>query len=138
MWGTGGAEGSARKAGRVAKEQANKRDGPGWRALRSSGDDAFGLAMTYLRQETIEPLQGVGRYILFGVAGSVAIAFGVILLLVSVLRVLQTETGAFHGNLSWIPYLIVTALGAVIVGLAAWRITAGQAKRKRTSAQGAS
>jgi hypothetical protein len=115
-----------------------KRLGPGWKALRASGDDALGLTVQYIRQETLEPLQGIGRYVLYGVAGSVCIAFGVVLLLISVLRLLQTETGAFHGNLSWIPYLIVTILGAAIVGVAAWRITAGQAKRKRSSSEGAS
>ena len=34
------------------------------------------------------------------------------MLLVALLRLLQEETGAFDGNLSWIPYLIVTVVAA--------------------------
>ena len=51
-----------------------------------------------------------------GLAGSVALVVGVVLLLLSLLRAMQTETGtAFDGNRSWIPYLIaVAALLAVI------------------------
>ena len=51
-----------------------------------------------------------------GLAGSLALVVGVVLLLLSMLRALQTETGAaFAGSRSWIPYLIVVAaLGGVI------------------------
>ena len=35
---------------------------------------------------------------------------GALMLLVALLRLLQGETGAFDGNLSWIPYLIVTVV----------------------------
>jgi hypothetical protein len=99
----------------------------------SAGDarrDAVSLLIAYIKQETLDPLKGLGRFVLFGVAGSVAIAVGTVLLLVAALRVLQTETGAFHGNLSWLPYLIVTGLGVAIVGLATWRIFAGPAARR--------
>ena len=61
-------------------------------------------------------------FVTFGITGSVAIALGTVLLLLAVLRVLQTETGAFHGNLSWVPYLIVAVLAVAIIGLSAWRI----------------
>jgi hypothetical protein len=108
-----------------------RREGNEWKGIRSDGDDAFKLAIEYVKQETIEPLQGAGRYVVYGVAGSLAISIGVVLLLVAVLRILQTETGAFHGNLSWIPYLIVAVLGLAVIGLAAWRVTAGPAARRR-------
>jgi hypothetical protein len=32
--------------------------------------------------------------------------------------------------LSWIPYLIVVALAALIIGLTLWRIVSGTAKRR--------
>jgi len=75
------------------------------------------LVKAYLRQELLGPLQGAGRWVSMGLAGSLALVVGVILLLLSLLRALQTETGgAFEGHLSWIPYLIVVAaLGGVIV-----------------------
>ena len=99
------------------------------RPIESPGDLA-NLVVDYLKQETLTPLQGLGKFLTFGISGSVFLALGLVLLLTAVLRVLQTETGAFHGNLSWIPYLIVAVLAVAVIGLAAWRITKGPAERR--------
>ncbi len=99
----------------------------------TSGDarrDAINLLIAYVKQETLDPLKSLGRFVLFGVAGSVAIALGVGLLLLAGLRVLQTETGTFHGNLSWVPYLIVAAAALAVIGLSGWRIVSGPATRR--------
>ena len=94
--------------------------------MRRAGDDAFKITVDYLKQETIGPLQGLGRFLLWGVSGSLLIGVGVLLLLVGVLRVLQDETGtALTGNWSWVPYFAVSLIGAGVAGVAAWRITAG-------------
>jgi len=94
------------------------------------GQDVWDLLVAYAKQETVEPLRGLGRWIGFGAGGSVLIATGVSLLLLSVLRALQTETGTtFTGNLSWLPYLI-TLVGAVLVGgVSYWAITSKKGKR---------
>ena len=86
---------------------------------RQGVTEAVDLVRAYLRQELLGPLQGAGRWVSMGLAGSVALVVGVVLLLMSLLRALQTETGAvFAGSLSWIPYLIaVVALLAVIAML---------------------
>jgi hypothetical protein len=82
------------------------------------------LGTTYAKQETIDPLRGLGRFLAFGMAGSVLLGIGVILLMVSGLRALQTQTGeTFTGNLSWAPYGIVLAGGVVLAALALTRIT---------------
>jgi len=73
------------------------------RRLQETGVDTVQVVIDYVRQETVEPLKGVGRFLIFGVAGSALLALGLVLLLVAVLRALQTETGTFHGNLSWVP-----------------------------------
>ena len=57
--------------------------------MRKSGEDAFKLTVDYLKQETLEPLKGLGRFLPWGMAGSIAIAIGLLLLLVGVLRLLQ-------------------------------------------------
>jgi hypothetical protein len=81
------------------------------------------LTLAYAKQETVDPLRGLGRYLGFGVGGSVVFGFGSILLLLSMLRALQTETGTtFTGSLSWVPYLIVVLMAAVLVGLLVWRV----------------
>jgi peptidoglycan biosynthesis protein MviN/MurJ (putative lipid II flippase) len=100
------------------------------RASTQTPRDAFALLVAYVKQETLDPLKGLGRFVIFGVAGSVAIAAGTVLLLLAALRILQTETGTFHGNLSWVPYLIVTVLGLVVIVLALWRIVGGPAARR--------
>jgi hypothetical protein len=105
-----------------------KKDSPG--PLAASNRDALDLVVAYVKQEALQPLQGLLRYIAFGVLGSLALALGVALLLLSALRILQTETGAFHGNLSWLPYVIVAVLAAGVMGLAVWRITHGPAARR--------
>jgi predicted cobalt transporter CbtA len=67
----------------------------------------------YARQETVGPLEGAGRAVAFGVAGVVCLGIGVIIMLVGVLRLLQTESSAFDGQLmSALPYLIVLAVAA--------------------------
>jgi Putative Actinobacterial Holin-X, holin superfamily III len=81
------------------------------------------LTVAYAKQETVDPLRGLGRYLGYGVGGSVVFGFGSVLLLMSLLRALQTETGTtFTGSLSWIPYLIVVAAAALLVGLLVWRV----------------
>ncbi len=60
----------------------------------------------------------------FGVSASILGSIGGLLLLLALLRLLQTETGStFGGNLSWLPYLITAAAALLVLGLAVWRIT---------------
>jgi predicted cobalt transporter CbtA len=122
-------------AGEGRAARAARRLGiPERKGVRSSGEEFVQLVRDYAQQETLEPLQGLGRFVAFGVAGSVLLAVGAGLLLLGVLRLLQTETGTtFTGNLSWLPYLITALLALAILGLAAWRISAGPARRGQTS-----
>lgn len=77
------------------------------------------LIVTYIKQETVIPIKALGRYLAYGIAGSLLIGTGVMLLSLGCLRLLQTETGTtFTGDWSWVPYLIVFAglvIGAAIV-----------------------
>ena len=94
------------------------------------GQDVWELLVAYAKQETVEPLRGLGRWIGFGAGGSVLIATGISLLLLSVLRALQTETGTtFTGNWSWAPYVIVL-IGALLVGgVSYWAVKSKKGKR---------
>ena len=103
----------------------------GSHGLRHAGDDAFQLTVDYLKQETIEPLRGLGRYLYMGIAASFFAAFGILLILIGVLRLLQTATGtALHGDWSWVPYAVVIVLGLMVIGVAVWRITAGPGRER--------
>jgi hypothetical protein len=80
--------------------------------------------VAYAKQETLGPLRGLGRFVAFGVSGSIALSIGSLLLLLALLRALQTETGStFGGNLSWLPYVITAGAALIVLGLSAWRIT---------------
>ena len=62
------------------------------------------LVVSYVKQQTLVPLQQLGRYIGFGLAGSLLLGFGVVFLAMSGLRALQEETGdTFTGDWSWVP-----------------------------------
>ena len=77
------------------------------------------MVVTYVKQQTITPLKSLGRYVGFGLLGSLVFGFGVVFLALSGLRALQTETGdTFTGDWSWVPYMIiifVLAVGGVLV-----------------------
>lgn len=86
------------------------------------------LTKEYARQETVEPLKGVGRYVAYGLSGAIVGSFGVVLLLLSLLRGIQDHGGDFFdGNMSWLPYLIVLVVASVLVAIAA----SGISKRSR-------
>jgi hypothetical protein len=98
--------------------------------LKAAGGGTLQLIIDYVKQETLEPLKGLGRFILFGVAGSVAMAIGLVILAIAFLRVLQGETdGTFGGNWSWAPYLICTVAVVTVAAAAAAGIQRGQARR---------
>lgn len=95
----------------------------GDKSLPQVVNELWSLTKDYARQETIDPLKGVGRYLGFGFTGVVLGGVGFILLLLSLLRALQTETGTrFEGNLSWVPYVIVLLVGSALVAIAVSRI----------------
>ena len=104
--------------------------GKGLGGLRATSGETLQLVIDYVKQETLTPLKGLGRYMLFGVAGSVALAIGLVILSVAFLRLLQGETGStFTGNWSWAPYLICTVVVLAVAGLAIWAIARGQGRR---------
>jgi hypothetical protein len=94
------------------------------------GGDVVGLVVDYAKQETLGPLRGLGRYLAFGLLGSISLAVGLVVLEVAFLRALQTETGStFAGNLSWSPYAIVTVVSFLLLGLAAFAVVRGAPRR---------
>lgn len=98
------------------------------KSMSAQVGEIWELIVAYAKQETVEPLKGLPRFIGLGVAGSFALAIGLVLLLLAVLRLLQTETGsALQGHLSWIPYLATLAIAGAVAFVAAKQI---QKKRK--------
>ncbi len=87
------------------------------------------LLQAYAKQETVDPLKNLGRYLAFGVSGSLLLGFGVFLIGLGVLRGFQTQTDVFHGAWSWVPYLIVLFLLVVVIGFSALQIKKASDRR---------
>ena len=86
------------------------------------------MLVDYAKQETITPLKTLGRYLAFGVAGSLALAMGFLFIGLGVLRYGQT-LDSFDGKWSSsVPY--VMSLGALLVSIAICLSLLSRAKRK--------
>jgi len=100
------------------------------------------LVVGYAKQETVDPLKTLGRYLLLGMIGSVLMSIGIIFLLLAVLRGFQ-DIEIFNDSLepeggtwSWVPYFITTLVGAAIAVFFALRmrnaINSGKARHADT------
>lgn len=89
------------------------------------------LVVAYAKQETVDPLKRLGRFLAVGVVASFFLGTGLVLLALAGLRALQTETGdTFDGDLTWAPYLVVVA-GSSLVAVLALRAIGSQKRRDR-------
>lgn len=76
---------------------------------------------TYAKQETVEPLKRAGRYVGFGAAGGLLTGLGLSLILLGLLRFVQSEwSRSATGRLSWLAYLVTLVGVAVFGGLSLW------------------
>ena len=80
------------------------------------------LVMSYVKQEIIDPIRGIGRWLLFGLVAVLFLILGMVMLAIGTLRLLQFEI--FDGSTTWsfVPYLIVMVFLLLVVGLVISRI----------------
>jgi Putative Actinobacterial Holin-X, holin superfamily III len=103
-----------RVAQRLAPKAAQKADNP-----QQTIAELKDLVIAYAKQETVDPIKGLGRWVGYGLGGAVLLGAGVFFLAMAVLRALQTQTGdAFADWRSFIPYLIVVVLLSIVAGFA--------------------
>ena len=81
--------------------------------------ELWDLIVRYAKQQTLDPLKELGRYLKWGLAGAVLLIVGVPLLALGGLRAMEEELGPSHlrGSLSWIPYVPVMLGGLLVAGL---------------------
>lgn len=78
------------------------------------------LLVDYAKQETVDPLRHLGRYLGLGVAGSVLIFTGTFFVSLGALRLMQSiDTFAGSGWRSTIPYLTAIAVLALVIAVIA-------------------
>ena len=107
-----------------------KRPGGYTRVLKSRvrvGDAAplsiVELVRAYAEQETLGRIKGAGRWLAYGAVGALLLGIGLSLVLLGLLRLLQTELDTtLDGAWSWVPYAIVTAVAVLVLLLALSRV----------------
>jgi hypothetical protein len=89
------------------------------------------MLVSYAKQETVEPLKGLFRFIGVGVAAMLLLGVGVLLMSISVLRLLQTKEPfgwQLSGSLNFIPYVVSLLVLGVLIGLAVLAIKPKRSK----------
>jgi uncharacterized membrane protein YuzA (DUF378 family) len=84
--------------------------------------ELYQMIRDYVKQETLDPLRGVGRWLAWGIIGAVALIFGAVVGLIGLLRLLQAEIFSQLNGFTWIPYLIVVVAGVAMIWLSLTRI----------------
>ncbi len=87
-----------------------------------SAVELFEMVRDYVKQETLDPLRGVGRWLAWGTAGAIALLFGAVVGLLGVLRLLQAEVFADSQIFTFVPYFIVAVVAVILVWLSLTRI----------------
>ena len=90
------------------------------------------MLVSYAKQETVQPLKGLFRFVGVGIGAMLLLGTGVVLMSVSVLRLLQTKEPfgwELTGSLNFIPYVVSLAVLGVLIGLAVFAI---KPKRSKT------
>jgi hypothetical protein len=90
----------------------------GWQSESFIGEirELWELVIAYFKQETIDPVKNLGRYVAYGLGGSLAIGLASMLFLLGILRLLQERTGElFTGRLHFVPYLVVILGCAAVI-----------------------
>ncbi len=102
------------------------------KSLPALASELWQLVVAYLKQETLEPLKGLGKFVGLGIAGAAVLSIGLVYLAIGLLRVLQVETGThLTGNWSWLPYVGTLVGVGVIAAIAVSRIGAASKKKGR-------
>ncbi len=82
------------------------------------------LVVAYVKQETVDPLKDLIRYVIFGLLGALLISTGAVLVALAILRCIQTEAGPhLAGDLTWVPYTAAVLFALAVAGVAVSRIS---------------
>ncbi len=99
----------------MANQQVNQRAGT--EDLGTLVREIGTMLVDYVKQETLDPIKGLGRFLLVGLVAMVVTGIGVILVVLGGVRLLQDEAGAaFDGHLKFLPYLFALIVCAAVAG----------------------
>ena len=92
------------------------------KARNPTGDarELVDLVIAYAKQETVEPLKGLGKKAAFGLGGAILLGIGGVFCSIAALRAMQSQTDFFERHdLTYLPY-ILTVLILVVLSLIGW------------------
>ncbi len=111
------------RLGRGTGSGGTKERGGDTTSVTSDLSELVSLVLAYAKQETLDPIKLLGRYVLWGVIGAVLLSISGVLFTLGVVRLLQTELGVHvHGSLTWLPYIGGLIFALAFVGAAVSRI----------------
>jgi len=109
----------------VAQPQRAARKEP-----KSTGEvvsELWGLVKDYGTQEVVDPVKNLGRFIAYGSAAAFCFAIAGLLFAVAFMRIIQVEGRRwFHGNWTFVPYVIAIFFCLVAAFLSYKQIKAGK------------
>jgi hypothetical protein len=82
--------------------------------------DTVALVKAYVQQETLEPVQGAGRFLKVGAPGALLLGLGTIFLTMGVIRLVQAEGPEWmdgSGSSSFVPYICGLIFCAIVIAL---------------------
>ena len=92
------------------------------KAKNPTGDarELVDLVIAYAKQETLEPLKGLGKNAALGLGGALLLGIGGIFCSLGALRAMQSETDWFERhNLTYLPYG-ATVLILIVLSIVGW------------------
>ncbi len=85
--------------------------------------DVIDYIKAYAQQETIEPLKGAGRWLGYGAAAALVMGLGLVLVLLGLLRLIQTEFDRLAtGSLSWAAYAVMLVVTLILLAFTLLRV----------------
>jgi hypothetical protein len=88
------------------------------KGLTALMSELWDLVVAYAKQETVDPLKSLVRFLGWGIGGAVLLGAGLVLVSMAGLRLLQQEAAPhLSGNWSWVPYLAVVIFAAGVVAV---------------------
>jgi len=77
----------------------------------------------YAMQETVGPLRGAGRWMGFGAAAAFTMGLGLMLILLGLLRLVQTEFDRLaSGSWSWAAYAVTLVATLILLAITVQRV----------------
>ncbi len=92
---------------------------------KKSTSDVFELLLNYVKRETLKPIKGAGRWIVFGLLAALSLSIGIVLGAIGVLRLAQALLFSDSTSWSWTNYVIALVVCVAILFFTVSKIRKG-------------